>query len=185
MRRRPTGGRPNRAAWRCGNGCWDWRLRSVEVSCSTSFALGHSSAKAISVDKKFRDAGFDSLTAVEIRNQVAATTGLALPTTLVFDHPTPVALAEHLVGLLAPEGSGESGVDGGGGEEAAIRAVLASVSLEQLREIGVLEPLRRLVADGGAADAGAWSEERGGSIDSMAVDDLVQTVLNGRSESRD
>ncbi|MFE0023211.1 type I polyketide synthase [Amycolatopsis sp. NPDC059021] len=58
--------------------------------------LGHTGADSVHTGRTFKEAGFDSLTAVELRNRLAAATGLTLSPAMIFDYPKPVALAEHL-----------------------------------------------------------------------------------------
>ncbi|MEU1630534.1 type I polyketide synthase, partial [Streptomyces sp. NPDC020096] len=76
------------------------------VRVKAADVLEYADPDDIDVNRAFRDLGFDSLTAVELRTELAAATGLRLPTTLLFDHPTPVAVAGYLRGEVL--GLGES-----------------------------------------------------------------------------
>jgi len=74
------------------------------VRHEVALTIGHVDDRAVEIDQAFRNLGFDSMAAVELRDRIATGTGLTLASSLVFDHPTVQSLARHLAGELGPDG---------------------------------------------------------------------------------
>ena len=80
------------------------------VRAEVAAVLGHLTGDAVASEMAFKEMGFDSLAAVELRNRLNATAGVGLATTAVFDYPTPARLAEHLLGEATASGPAHGGV---------------------------------------------------------------------------
>ncbi|MFD0448045.1 beta-ketoacyl reductase [Streptomyces indonesiensis] len=72
------------------------------VRAHVAAVLHYPAPEAVEPDRPFKELGFDSIAAVELRNRLRAATGLSLPTTVVFDYPTPRTLAGHLLTEVDP-----------------------------------------------------------------------------------
>ncbi len=141
----------------------DRRRALVElVRTAAAEVLGHASADAIEADRPFKDLGFDSLTAVELRDRLAHTAGLVLPTTLVFDYPNATALARRLaeeLGVTQAERSvPRAGVPAADGTDEPIAIV--GMSCRYPGGVRSPEDLWRLVESGGDG-IGAFPTDRG------------------------
>ncbi|MEV4616788.1 type I polyketide synthase [Kitasatospora sp. NPDC049258] len=151
-----------------------WELREGErlrhvvelVRAEAATVLGHASPQAIAADRDFHELGIDSLTAIELRNRLTAVTGLRLPATLVFDHPTPTAIAAHVIAELLDE---HSEFDGAAlGTAAGLDDPIAIVGMACRLPGGIGSPdeLWELVLDGreGISD---FPTDRGWDLDAL------------------
>ncbi len=143
----------------------------LQLVCSqVAIVLGSASGDEVDADQTFQDLGFDSLTAVELRNRLKTTTGLALSPTLIFDYPTPTAVARHLGQQLA--GSNEDNDQANDARDAEIHRLVASIPVGRLREEGILDILLDMVGD-----RQSHQDDSGTAISNMDLDDLVNIAL--------
>ncbi|MER5387377.1 SDR family NAD(P)-dependent oxidoreductase, partial [Streptomyces sp. NPDC002688] len=139
------------------------------VRSQVAAVLGHADAQSVGADDSFKDIGFDSLTAVELRNRLNSAVGMRLPATLIFDYPNPLTLARFLTAEAA--GSGEAA--------AAVPATLATATGTADEPIAIVgmacrypggvqspEDLWQLVFSGRDAVSG-FPEDRGWDVEKL------------------
>ncbi|MFI9824553.1 SDR family NAD(P)-dependent oxidoreductase [Streptomyces sp. NPDC052013] len=173
----PATGAPGAAAAGAGKSEQDlWTL----VRGEAAVLLGHADTGRIDADSTFKELGFDSVTAVQLRDRLNAATGLELPASLAYDHPTPAAVVRHLGERITGTGQDTAGT---AAVAAAMDEPIAVVGMSCRLPGGVAGPedLWRLVADGTDAITG-FPEDRGWRIDPDADFTPAGGFLDGAAD---
>ncbi|MFF3547638.1 SDR family NAD(P)-dependent oxidoreductase, partial [Streptomyces platensis] len=141
------------------------------VRTHVAAVLGHAETAKMKADQQFTELGFDSLTAVELRNRLHTATGLRLPATLIFDYPTSAALADHILGEVVAN------------EPDPVATVLATIEkleagLSMLRtESGdrrdITKRLERALSQYRDGDAAEYGDDTDSDIRDASTDELL------------
>ncbi|UQI45521.1 SDR family NAD(P)-dependent oxidoreductase [Streptomyces sp. HU2014] len=161
------------------------RLMTDLVRAEAAAVLGHASPGAVDARREFRDLGFDSLTAVELRNRLTAATGMRLSATLVFDYPNPTALAGHLVPRLVDEAVADAGsalLE----ELARLDSALAAGELDARTRSAVSSRLFQMLEKWRGAEAEAAGAQVAERIEAASTDEIFAFIDNelGRHSAR-
>nr|WP_251018743.1 type I polyketide synthase [Streptomyces sp. ISL-11] len=154
------------------------RILQDLVLTHVASVLGHQETGTIAAGRAFKELGFDSLTAVELRNRLKAAIGMPLPPTLVFDYPTPAALAEFLRTLLSPESGQDTELLP---YEARVREALTTIPLARIRDAGLMDILLQLADFQDEDRTGDEAHEEpvdAESIDSMDAESLLRMAFD-------
>ncbi|MFF5720924.1 type I polyketide synthase [Streptomyces buecherae] len=147
----------------------DQQRKLVTLVCAEAASvLGHAGTDQVKPNRPFRDIGFDSLTAVELRNALGSATGVRLPATLIFDYPTPAALAGRLHEDLFAGATHPAAPQAGTGTLASeldrLEARLATADIEDNERADIATRLQRILAD--------WSVQSTPSDDASIAETL-------------
>ncbi|MBE3016296.1 acyltransferase domain-containing protein, partial [Microbispora sp. NEAU-D428] len=148
------------------------------VRTEVAAVLRHSDGEAVAPARAFKELGLDSLTAVDLRNRLRAATGLPLPTTLIFDYPSPTAVAEHILTAL-----GDAETDGEDKPTddplTALRRLEASLLAEPDERGEVVSRLRALLARFDTPAAADDDPDAELDLDSATDDELFDLLDRG------
>ncbi|MFF3911829.1 SDR family NAD(P)-dependent oxidoreductase, partial [Streptomyces sp. NPDC001848] len=154
------------------------------VLADVAQVLGHSDPRQVAADGAFRDLGFDSLTAVELRNRINSRTGLKLSATAVFDHPSPSALVDHLLDRLAPppaaaEETGRPTYERVIADLTRIRDHLTALDLTAAQRTSLAETFRSMSEPWTPAESAVGAEEHvPAGLESATAAEVLDFVTN-------
>ncbi|MFD7409814.1 SDR family NAD(P)-dependent oxidoreductase [Streptomyces sp. NPDC059866] len=154
------------------------------VLTDVALVLGHGDPRHLSADQAFRDLGFDSLTAVELRNRINQRTGLKLTATAVFDHPSPHALVDHLLDRLTPtpaetQNTGEPTYEQVMADLARVRNHLAALELTGTQRAALAATFRGLAQPWTNGEPVAVAADPAPSgLESASADEVLDFVTN-------
>ncbi len=151
------------------------------IAAQAALVLGMSGVDGIDAERSFRDVGFDSLTAVELRNRLNNVTGQRLSATAVFDYPTPTALADFLAqemfGSVDKETTALSAYSGLDKFEASLTEIMGD-DTARARVTARLKDILSVLSDAGGSGEADSADSVADRIQSASDDDMFDFIDN-------